>query len=138
MKKFLWFAIISPIIAYVPLLSAGALPREVNIVVLPLFLLIGIGAGVYVLTHTKGTRRKRMVLLVLAAGVYLIEMLGILDLVLLFSGGRPVIMQSSGEGFADLATFVTWVLIVIPFTYIASLILVSISYRSQQPRITKK
>jgi hypothetical protein len=137
MKKFLWLAIVSPIVAYVPLFSGGILPQEINVVILPLFLLIGIAAGLYLLIKSVVTRRQRTVMLALAAAVYAIEILGIIDLAFLFSGARPVIIQSSGEGFADLATLATWILVIIPFTYIASTILVVTAYLLQRRRTSK-
>src|SRR5690606_23323116 len=77
---------------------------------------------------TLRLKRKTKILFSSLAGLmYGVVLVGLIDCILLFTDHRPFFIQSSGEGFADLGVFVTWVILLIPLSYILSIIILSVA-----------
>lgn len=134
MKKLLWLALIVPILAYIPFLGLSREAVGLNGFIFGLFLFIGIGLGITFHVKTKLKSTAKLILVSVAGLAYVTIAMGITDIALLTTGQRPVFLQSSGEGFSDLATFASWAIVLIPIAYVVSSITIVTAYFLQRRR----
>jgi hypothetical protein len=137
MKRALLLATLLPIVAYSPFFMGGILPVWLNLV-----LFVGAIVAALMLTswwsfRTPIQRKASQVMRWAGILLYLIIVVGLVDVVMLASGASSAVIVG-GEGWGDLIAFVTWAIFIIPAAYIVGTALIFIAHRINRPVSVKE
>lgn len=126
-------AIVLPLVAYLPFALGNYVPVWLNVALFISALFAAIVSILWWTYKSKAARLAAKIMRAIGTLLYLIIVVGLVDVALLTLGVQSVVIVG-GEGWGDLIAFISWAVFIIPACYIVGTTLLFVAQHIDRPK----